>query len=99
MPRADDDEGVDLDMLWQSLHMGHELWPEQVAWMERHGIKDQADLDTYRDARLVAHNLAAGFIRVGTQWLTAEQIAVKEAKKKKSEPASLGPLFEASANG
>ena len=83
MPNHDLDEDVDLAVLWQSLHMGHEIWPGQAAWMERHGIANQAGLDAYRDAKLKVENEAKGFTPDG-----------KLIKDLKTNPASLGPLFE-----
>lgn len=76
MVNRDLDDDVDLAMLWQDLHdrPDEPLAPNQKAWMEAHGISDQAGLDDYRDKKMVAFNIAAGFTLYEGKWRTQKEM-------------------------
>lgn len=88
MPNTDIDDDCDLAVLWQNLQMGHEIFPHQQAWMDRHEIKDLAGLEDYREKRMEAFNLAAGFVKRGSMWYTKGEIAEMDAKAEAAKRAA-----------
>jgi hypothetical protein len=100
MRNLDMDDGVDLAILWQCLHMKKELLEGHQDWMDRHGITDEAGLNDYRQMKIDASNQANGFLQRKGKWVTkekAEELDRKAAAMKAAKEAAALAAAEAKA--